>query len=88
MNETDDLTEAQKKIDEERELIKDEWIGDNEPDCPADFEKIKEPEEFKDSGVFCCDCNSFYWYTDITLKGGKKAMTYYCPKGHIIGTKK
>jgi len=32
-----------------------------------------------DKGVYCWDCNRYYWYDEI--KGMK------CPKGHSIGEK-
>lgn len=43
-----------------------------------------EPEEFEDSGVYCCDCEKFYWYDKITLKTSR----YICPEGHNVGGNK
>lgn len=30
-----------------------------------------------DSGVYCCDCDNFYWYDEI--------IDMKCPKGHYVG---
>lgn len=39
--------------------------------------KMKKVAGIPDSGVYCCDCEKYYWYKEI------KNMK--CPKGHNIG---
>lgn len=34
-------------------------------------------DEFVDKGVYCWDCDRYYWYTEI--------VDVKCPKGHSIG---